>query len=214
MKNQDFKKWKNLIKKVLDDCWEFRSLCGKPFDRGFIGELLVLKRLLEKYEVQLCSDSGEFVYAGSSNKGWDIELKLGDKFIRFDAKATTTLAPNGEPRWVRQASNNRFCNVIINKRNFRQKISLKKDFNPKLFFVYVDVNAWLKNRRADYYILSDRETKLVFGKKYQRLYNGKIRESGSTDFWVEYDDVKNFKDKYPNSGEFRVIKSCLKKSKK
>jgi len=65
--------------------------------------------------------------------------------------------------------------LLINKRNFRQKISLKKDFNPKLFFVYVDVNAWLKNRRADYYILSDRETKLVFGKKYQRLYNGKIR---------------------------------------
>jgi len=200
MKNKDFKKWEKLIKKVLDDCWEFRSLCGKPFDRGFIGELLVLKRLLAKYETQLCSAQSEFVYAGSSNKGWDIELRLNRKSMLFDAKATTTPASklDRRPKWVRQKAGN-FCKIKIDKEG-KQRISLfsKNDFNLNLFYVFVDVIAWLENRHANYYILSDKEAKSIFGKKYKKYHDGKIRGNDTADFHIEYNDVKKFKDKYPD----------------
>ncbi len=40
---------------------------------------------------------------------------------------------------------------------------------------------------------------MVFGKKYYKGANGTIRQTGSTDFWVEYKDIKNYKDKYIRS---------------
>ncbi|MDP3999258.1 MAG: hypothetical protein Q8P76_01525 [bacterium] len=210
MKNQNFKKWGRLIKKVLNDCWEFRSLCEKPFDRGFIGELLVLKRLLEKYKAQLGSTRGEFFYAGSSNAEWDIKLRFNGKSILFDAKATTTPASKSDsrPKWVRQKARN-FCNIKIGK-DGKQHVSLfsKNNFNPNLFYVFVDVIVWLENRHANYYILSDKEAKSIFGKKYKKDHDGKIRRNDTADFHVEYNDVKNFKDRYP---KFQATKLRHKK---
>ncbi|MEX2033470.1 MAG: hypothetical protein WD889_02850, partial [Candidatus Colwellbacteria bacterium] len=50
---------------------------------------------------------------------------------------------------------------------------------------------WLKKRRANFFVLSDKEAKLTLGRKYRRLYNGKIRKTESTDLWIEYNDVKS-----------------------
>lgn len=203
MNKKTYKNWKSLTDKMLEDSWKFRNLCGRPFDRGFIGELLVIKQLLETYEADICSLlENNLIYAGSSNKGWDIELMLNGKFIFLNAKATTELH-DSKPRWVRQQAKV-FCDIKINQKNLRQHISLKTDFDSNLFYVFVDVGTWLKNHKANYYILSDKEAKSKLGRKYRNGRNRdekkeKIRKTGSTDFWVEYKDVKNFKDKYLKS---------------
>jgi hypothetical protein len=43
MINKEFKEWKNSAERLLEDCWRFRKLCKKPFDRGFIGGTTGLK---------------------------------------------------------------------------------------------------------------------------------------------------------------------------
>jgi hypothetical protein len=157
------------------------------------GELLVLKQLLGTYKHALCSSSdNEIIYAGSANKGWDFELKLNGKTIHIDAKAATVLDGDDNPRWVRQHAT-RFCDIKIGK-DSRQHVSLNADHNPSMFYVFVDVGAWLNNHIAQFFTLSDKNAKLVLGKKYLKGQNGQKRESRSTDFWVEYEDVKNFKD--------------------
>src|SRR3989344_8858326 len=102
MDKKTYKKWKNLTDKTLNNSREFRNLCGRPFDRGFIGELLVIKQLLRKYKSKLYSSpDNDFIYAGSANKEWDFKLVLKKKLILINAKATTVLSNSG-PRWVRQ----------------------------------------------------------------------------------------------------------------
>ena len=131
MTNKEFKKWKNSTERLLDDCWKFRKLCDKPFDRGFIGELLVLKQLLDTYKADLCSKlDNKITYAGSANKEWDIELKLQRKTIQINAKATTTSDKNNNPRWVRQQAKT-FCDIKIGG-NAKQFVSLKTNHNPGL----------------------------------------------------------------------------------
>lgn len=202
MDKKTYKNWKSLTDKILEDCWKFRKyLCDKPFDRGFIGELLVIKQLLKTYKTDICSlPENSITYAGSSNKGWDIELKLNARSIFFNAKSTTQ-DESGRPKWVRQSAST-FCVVEFAKikpKGFKQDISLRTDYDSNLYYVFVDVGTWLKNRNADYFILSDKEAKSTFGKIYLKLKNGKVRKSKSTDFWVEYRDIKNFKDKYLKS---------------
>jgi hypothetical protein len=199
MNNKTYKNWKILTNKILEDCYKFRNLCcEKPFDRGFIGELLVVKKLLDTYEKELCSSpENNLEYNGSSNKKWDIELILNGKSIFLNAKATTMRTRDKKPYWVRQKAEN-FCVVTINKRSGRQLVSLNTDFKPDLFYVFIDVGTWLKNHKANYYILSDKEAKSKFGKKYRDGANGTIRKKNhsSTDFWVEYKDVKSFQDQH------------------
>lgn len=201
MDKKTYKNWKSLTDKMLDDSWKFRNLCRRPFDRGFIGELLVIKQLLKTYETDICSFPENILnYAGSSNKGWDIEMMLNGKSIFFNAKATTQ-EERGRPKWVRQSATT-FCDVKFTKikpKGFKQDISLRTDYNSNLYYVFIDVGTWLKNRNADYFVLSDKEAKSTFGKKYLKLKNGEIRKSESTDFWVEYKDIKNFKDRYLKS---------------
>ena len=36
----------------------------------------------------------------------------------------------------------------------------------------------------------------IFGKKHFKLYHKKIRKTKSTDFWVEYKNVKNSEDRH------------------
>ena len=207
MEKKTYKKWKDLTNKLLVECRKFRQLCGKPFDRGFIGELLVVKQLLETHKDELCFGNNDLIYLGSANKGWDMELWVSGKSIRFDAKATTTLSSKKEPKWIRQSASV-FCDVKINRER-RQTVSLKTDFDPHMFYVYVDVGVWLKSGQADYYILSDKKAKSVFSKKYKNIYDGRIRDSNSSDFWVEYSDVKKFKD-----NSFSSIKTHLSRGKK
>jgi len=195
MKILQFKKWEKLTNKILKECWEFRNLCGKPFDRGFIGELLVLSQLLREYKKDLCSNEDNYViYNGSSNKKWDIELKLDNKIIQINAKATSQLDKGGKPRWVRQSAKT-FCDVCINPKNLKQKVSsLKTKADCNFYYVYVDVATWLKNHKVDFFTVSEKEAISIFGKKYYKICNGKIRKTKSTDFWVEYGDIKKFED--------------------
>ncbi len=195
MTKELYKEWKTLTDKMLDDSRKFRNLCGKPFDRGFIGELLVIKQLLNTYKSNLCSlPENDLIYAGSSNKGWDVELRLNGKSVFLNAKATTEMH-NNKPKWVRQGAKV-FCDIEINKKSLVQCVSLKNDFIPNMFYVFVDVGTWLKNNNTSYFTLSDKEAKSRFGRKYCNLYNGRIRKTSSTDFWVEYKDIEKFEDKY------------------
>jgi hypothetical protein len=69
MNKKTLQSWKKLVGEMLNTSWKFRKLCGRPFDRGFIGELLVLKQLLDTYESKLCAVLGNNIdYAGSANK--------------------------------------------------------------------------------------------------------------------------------------------------
>ncbi len=130
-----------LTDKMLNDCWRFRNLCNKPFDRGFIGELLVLKQLLATYGNDLSSLlENDIIYAGNSNKNWDIGLKFNGKVLFFHAKATT-VAQDNKPVWVRQNART-FCDIKINGKNLKQSVSLKNDFDVNLYYVFVDVATW------------------------------------------------------------------------
>ncbi len=104
-----------------------------------------------------------------------------------------------EPRWVRQNAK-KFCNIQIIERENMQVVTGIEEFDRNMYYVYVDVKVWLGNKKADYYILSDKKAKEIFGEKYSSLYHkvvGARQNINSTDFWVEYNDVKSFKDRWP-----------------
>lgn len=194
MKKEELKRWEGSTRKTLEACKEFSQLCGKPFDRGFIGELLVLERLLKTYGPRLCASiENGFKYVGSANKGWDISLTLGKRTIYVNAKAARVKDKNGDPRWVRQGAKS-FCDIKNNKRTCIQKVGKEKIEDPNLFYAFVDVGTWLDSGTADFFTLSHRKAARIFRKKYFDLYHNKKRKSQSTDFWVEYEDVRRFKD--------------------
>ncbi len=197
MKREELKEWTDSTRKTLDTCREFSKLCCKPFDRGFIGELLVLGRLLETYKSKLCASAENgFKYAGSAKKGWDISLTLGKKTIYVNAKATTEKGKDKvNPKWVRQHARN-FCNIEVDPRNPVQKVGTKKEVEDDLFYVFVDVRLWKDQGTTNLFTFSHKEAAKVFGRKYFKSWNGKIRENNPTtdDFWVEYEDVKKFRD--------------------
>jgi len=194
MKRQELKKWQDLTQKILNDAWQFKQLCKKPFDRGFIGELLVLNTILKTYGSDICnSPNSNFVYAGSANKKWDISLTLGNKTIFINAKSTTMHDKNMNPLWVRQNAKT-FCDINIDTKTFKQFVSLKKESEPNLFYVFVDTGGWLKNHEKKLFTLSDKEANLIFGKDYLKSYHKKVRKSKSTDFWIKYKDIKKYED--------------------
>jgi hypothetical protein len=191
MKNSSLKRWEQSLDKLLNAVRAFGQVCDRPFDRGFIGELLALRQLFKTYGRR----SSSIEYYGSSAKEHDIKVRLGKKTIKLNIKSTRTWDNRNQPRWVRQSANT-FCDITILKSGV-QRVQLKKDYDPSLFYIFVDVKKWLESDIADFYVLSDQKAKIVFGKKYRRFYNGKTRKSKSTaDFWIEYTDIKNFKDDY------------------
>lgn len=201
MENKEFQRWKKLTNEILDTSRKFgQEVCqGKSFDRGFIGELLVVKQLLETYGAKLCSRvDNRLTYVGSVQKKWDIEMKLNGKSIYINAKSTRVKTKDNRPRWVRQSAKI-FCDIKIDPRNHRQQVDSKKNYDSSLFYVFVDVGNWLASGHTDFFTLSDKEAKSIFGKKYRKIYhgkNGKVRKTDSTDFWVEYKDVEHFKDNH------------------
>jgi len=199
MEPKIFKRWGISTRRTLDTIWKFRKLCGRPFDRGFIGELLVLEQLLKTYKSKLCASTNNgFVYEGSSNKKWDISLTLDEKTVYINAKATSTKdkkGKNGKPRWVRQQAR-LFCDVEIDKRTSIQKVGKKRKEDINLFYVFVDVGSWVENgdAKVKFFTLSHKKAASIFRKKYFKGQNNKERKSKSTDFWVEYKDIEGFND--------------------
>ena len=176
----------DLITRLLKNLWEFRRTVQTPFDRGFIGELLVLRQLLRTYK------TGGIKYFGSANRGRDFELTLKGRTIQIEVKSTGEWDKNKNPKWVRGSAKN-FCYIKIDKQK-RQYVSPCKDYNPNLFWVFIDVKTWLERKQTYFFVLSDKKAKSIFYKKYRGYYHKKIRGNKSTDFWIEYFDVKNFKD--------------------
>lgn len=194
MKKEELKKWEDSTRKTLKACRGFSKLCGKPFDRGFIGELLVLERLLKTYGSRLCASAENgFKYVGSANKGWDISLTLGKKTIYVNAKATTVM-DKGDPKWVRQDASN-FCDIKFHSKTKAQKVGKVKEGNPpNLFYIFVDVGKWVKIGTADFFTLPHRKAASTFRRIYFRFHNGDVRSNNTTNFNVEYKNVKKFKD--------------------
>ena len=104
MRKEVVVKWLTSTRKVLGASRAFGRLCGKPFDRGFVGELLVLERLLQTYKLKLCaSDKNGFEYAGSANKGWDVSLTWWQNDIcQCEIYNNRNEERGGYPKWVRQ----------------------------------------------------------------------------------------------------------------
>ena len=177
----------DLITRLLKNLWEFRRTVQTPFDRGFIGELLVLRQLLRTYK------TGSIKYFGSANRGRDFELTLKGRTIQIEVKSTSEWDKNKNPKWVRQHARN-FCDIKIDKRSAKQYVSPRKDHGSNLFWVFVDVKTWFEKKQTSFFVLLDKKVKARFGEKYQKLYHKKIRKSQSDDCWIEYADVKNFKD--------------------
>src|SRR3989338_9954618 len=101
MTNKEFKEWKKSTERLLNDCWKFRKLCDKPFDRGFIGELLVLEQLLQIYKTVNTK------YLGSATRGRDFELTFKNGPIKYiEVKSTSEWDKNKKPKWVRQNARN------------------------------------------------------------------------------------------------------------
>lgn len=197
MKKEELRKWADSTRKTLDACRKFGTLCGKPFDRGFIGELLVLGRLLETYKSKLCvSTENGFKYVGSAKKRWDISITLDKKTIYINAKATTEKDKDKfNPKWIRQHARD-FCNIEVDSRTHVQKVGEKKEVDTNLFYVFVDVRTWKDQGITNLFTFSHKEAAEVFGRKYFKSWNGRIRKNNPTtdDFWIEYGDVKEFMD--------------------
>ena len=206
MNKKTYKKWKNLTDKMLVDTHNFRNLCDTSFDRGFVGELLVIKQLLETYEKELCSSpENNLIYIRGVKKNWDIEMKLNGKSVLLNAKSTTVFEKHKpEPKWIRQNIKT-YCNVTNDKKS-RQHVSKKTTHVRNLFYVFVDVRTWLINHKTNYYVLSDKRAQSKFEKIYFKHHNRKkrIKNPKSTDFVVKYKDIKNFKDE-----RIKSIKSLL-----
>ena len=152
---------KDLIKRLLKDLWEFRNIIEIPFDRGFIGELLIYEQLLRTHRVE------DIKYFGSANKGYDFELRLNKRTIQIEVKSTSVKDENGKPKWVRQRAE-KFCDIKFDEQSARQYVSLGRDYKPHLFYVFVDVGTWLKKRRAALFVLSYQAIKVASYKTYKQ----------------------------------------------
>lgn len=182
--------WRRLSDKLLADCRKFMLSCNEQFGRGFIGELLVFRQLLVSFEKKLLGNNS-IEYFGSSKKDYDIKLLVNNNSIEINAKGTTQSDKNGNPRWVRQHAS-AFADIKQGKRII---VKPKKAFRHNFFYIYVDINAWIKKGKARFFVVSDKEANKVFGSKFARHFNGKkARKNNSDDMWVEYKDIKRFRD--------------------
>jgi len=185
-------RWEAEIDKILSASHVFMQSCNKNFGRGFIGELLVLNRLINTFRNELCKDGNGIKYSGSSKKDFDFELILGSRIIEINAKGTLVLTKkNNKPIWVRQHAGT-FCK--IGKRFGATEISLIKEYREKYFYIYVDVNAWLTKGKADFYVLSEKEAKMTFGKMYKKDHHKEKPHRISDDMWIKYEDIFERKD--------------------
>lgn len=198
--------WEAEIDKILTASHKFMQSCNKNFGRGFIGELLVLNQLIKTFRNELYKEGNEIKYSGSSKKDFDFELILGSKVFEINAKGTLVLdKKNNKPLWVRQHAGN-FCR--IGKKSGVSEISLFKEFRKNYFYIYVDVNAWLKKGKAEFYVLSDKEAKMTFGKIYKRDHHGEKPHRQSDDMWIKYEDI--FKRKDNNLFQFKKTVKNMK----
>jgi hypothetical protein len=180
----------------------FMNKVNTSAGRGIIGEILVFDRLIRQYRKSLLSKDNHIKFLGSSIKGHDIEMYIKERKIKINAKGTTVKDKYGKPRWVRQHAR---IYADISIKDGKTVVKVNKKPKKDLYYVFMDVKVWLKpHKKADFYVLSDKEATQIFGNKYKRLYNNKIiRKTDSDDLWVEYEDIKNFK----NNSLSRILKA-------
>ena len=183
------------ISDVLEAGRRFDKVFGKSYSSGVIGELLVTKRIIEKYKQELTSSNRcNIQFKGNCIQDFDIILDINGIKFKINAKATTERdKKTGKPRWVRQHAK-KYVNITYDKNN-KTICSPMMDYNKALFYVFVDVKKWLEESKTDFYVLSDLDAKKTFGKKYSKDYHGKYkRKNGSDDMWIEYKDLKQYQD--------------------
>jgi len=193
MKKEIIDKWKMSSRQLLCSFRQFMQGCSVKAGRGLIGEILVFERLICRYERKLSLNDNNYIkFLGSSKKGYDIHMVINDQVYKINAKGTTEYDANRYPRWVRQHARS-YAEILVKKG--KTYIEIQKKYDNNLFYVFVDIKKWLKTGSADYYILSDKEAKQVFGKKYKLSNDGKkVRRNNSDDMWIEYRDIRDFKD--------------------
>ena len=181
------------IVQVLKAGKRFYDIFGSTYSSGVIGELLVIKRILERYKKELASNKNcEIKFEGKCIQHYDIFFVLKGSKFEINAKATMESDKNKRPKWVRQHAKD-YTN--IKNEDKKTLCSPRTDYNKTLFYIFVDVKKWLEKSKADFYILSDSNAKKTFGKKYSKQQNSKpIRQNESDDMWIEYKDIKKYKD--------------------
>lgn len=184
--------WEKDINQVLKSSRSFMKSCNKAFGKGFIGELLVFQQLIKVFKKDLLLDGNEIRYFGSSKKDYDFELMINNKKYEINAKGTLVVDRYNNPKWVRQHAS-MFC-IIENKKG-KTIITSYNKFKKNYYYCYVNVNTWLETGKASLFIVSDKEAKNIFGKKYQKSNNNKqIRKNNSDDMWIEYQDLAKHRD--------------------
>ncbi len=163
--------------------------CSVKAGRGIIGEILVFEKLISQHEKSLLKDGNHIEFLGSSIKGHDIEMRIDGHLFKINAKGTTENDKAGFPRWVRQHARN-YVNIFVKKG--KAQIEVKEQYDQDLYYVFVDIRKWLTIDIANFYVLSDKEAKRLFGNKYRKAFDNKnVRKNNSDDMWVEYIDIKD-----------------------
>ncbi len=180
-----------VIDKVLKATKRFHEVFGKVYNSGFIGELLVMQRILKIYEKALLKGA-ELEFKGNHYKGYDIAFTLNSRTFKINAKATTKHLKNDKPEWVRQHAKTYM--KLVDKNGIILCYS-RTDYDKNLFYVFVDVKKWLDKSKPDFYILSDLDAKKTFSRIYSKSHKGKpLRKNKSDDFCIEYKNIKKYKD--------------------
>ena len=140
----------------------------------------------------MLKDSNHIDFRGSSIKGHDIEMRIDGRLLKINAKGTTERDSKGFPRWVRQHARNYV--KIIPQISGMVRIEVLKEYDPEFYYVFVDIRKWLDNKAPDFYVLSDKDAKQIFGNKYRKACDGiPARKNDSDDMWIEYKDIKRYK---------------------
>ena len=205
MDKRKLKDWESDVSNILIASQKFMKSCNKMFGRGYIGELLVFQQLIKSFERELILDQNKIIYHGSSKKDFDFELYLNGNIIQVNAKGTLVVDKDSNPKWVRQHAL-KFCNSV--PKSGKTLITVNTEYRSNFFYIYVDVNAWLEKGKASFFVLSDKEAKNKFGRKYKKCYNNKKRrKNDSDDMWIEYSDISEYVDNNLNGLKKRLRKN-------
>lgn len=187
----DVEAWTRSTDQLLAAARAFIQTSGNnAFLRGIRGEILTLRQILQTHRETLSLVGAQLDYGGSSRKGHDIMIRIGDREVRLDCKEKT----EGD-HWVRLHGRN-FANVKVDELTRQQQVQMLTDFRPDFYYVFVDSVGFSETGEASFYLMSDKEAKETIGAIYKRRLEGKrrIRNENSDDFWVYPSEIDAFSD--------------------
>jgi len=187
----DVEAWTRSIDQFLAVARAFIQTSGNnAFLRGIRGEILTLRQILQTHRETLSLVNAQLGYGGSSRKGHDIMIRIGDREVRLDCKEKT----EGD-HWVRLHGRT-FADVTVDELTRQQHVEMRTDFRHDFYYIFVDSVGFSETGEASFYLLSDKEAKETIGSIYKRRLEGKkrIRNENSDDFWVYPAEIGAFSD--------------------